>query len=160
MTDKYLRELIEQSNLIEGIDDPAEIDQSLVAWNDLITRKVLGHAAICKTQKVITLHQHNLMPHQRGYYRSMSQVNVIVGGYVAPSHTMVELLMGNWVLDYASLTPWEAHVRFEKIHPFVDGNGRTGRMLMWWHELSLGQEPTLIKASERQAYYAKLKEGR
>jgi Fic family protein len=159
-SDKHMRRLLGESNAIEDIFDPAEIEQSLLAWHDLISRETLSHGAICHTQKVITLHQDDLMPHQRGYYRSMSKVNIIVGNYHPPMAYMVDGRMDNWLLDYEALGPWEAHVRFEKIHPFVDGNGRTGRMLMWWQEVKLGQEPTVIMAADRQAYYRRLEKGR
>jgi hypothetical protein len=72
---------------------------------------------------------------------------------VMPPWTLVKGLMDNWLLDYRDLGPKNAHIRFERIHPFVDGNGRTGRMLMWWHERMLGLEPTLIKAEEKEKYY-------
>lgn len=29
-------------------------------------------------------------------------------------------------------TAWEAHLRYESLHPFTDGNGRSGRMLWYW----------------------------
>lgn len=36
------------------------------------------------------------------------------------------------------------HIRFERIHPFSDGNGRTGRIIMNKHLLDLGMAPVLI----------------
>lgn len=31
------------------------------------------------------------------------------------------------------IKPWEAHVEYELLHPFTDGNGRSGRALWLWH---------------------------
>lgn len=42
------------------------------------------------------------------------------------------------------LSPDEFYVEFEKIHPFVDGNGRTGKILHNWLLGTLG-DPVLIK---------------
>lgn len=157
---KLLKELIKQSNLIEGIDDPKEIKQSMYAWDYLIEQPDLSHSVICKVQKVITLHQAELMPHHRGYYRDMAQINVQVGRYTPPTYAEVPALMEHWVAEYSQMTPWEAHVEFERIHPFVDGNGRTGRMLMWWDEIRRGGEPTMIEATKRWDYYTALNDGR
>jgi Fic family protein len=157
MDEATLTDYVRESNAIEGIYDEAEIDRSMVAWEYLENLEAkLTHGIICRVQKVITLHQ-ALQPHQRGYYRDLSQTNVTVGNYLPPHYAMVQGLMDNWLLDYEELGPWKAHARFESIHPFVDGNGRTGRMLMWWQELQRGEKPTLIKATERQTYYDRLK---
>ena len=83
-------------------------------------------------------------------------MNVRVGGYVAPPWEKVPTLMGQWLREHAYLDPFEAHCRFERIHPFVDGNGRTGRMLLWWQQVRAGDEPLLIEAVGRFAYYAQL----
>ncbi len=44
------------------------------------------------------------------------------------------------------------HAQFEKIHPFYDGNGRTGRLLMFKECLKNGMTPFII-ADEYKAYY-------
>jgi len=72
-----------------------------------------------------------------GRYRTMS---VRVGRYIPPppgdvSGLMFELLTW-WNKEAANLSPVLSsaivHYRFEAIHPFADGNGRTGRALALW----------------------------
>ncbi len=46
----------------------------------------------------------------------------------------------------------EAHARFVSIHPFVDGNGRTARLLMNLMLLHSGYPPAIIKVSKRTEY--------
>jgi hypothetical protein len=47
-----------------------------------------------------------------------------------------------------------AHAYFELIHPFGDGNGRVGRLVMLWHCLQAGLMPPLINQSNKALYYA------
>ena len=50
------------------------------------------------------------------------------------------------------------HIEFEKIHPYLDGNGRTGRMLMNFLLLREGIAPLIIKKADREIYIRLLAE--
>jgi len=45
------------------------------------------------------------------------------------------------------------HVFFEHVHPFVDGNGRIGRMLMNWERIRAGLDILVIREDEKEKYY-------
>lgn len=45
------------------------------------------------------------------------------------------------------------HVRFERIHPFQDGNGRVGRLILFWQCLQNGIVPFIITEDLRLYYY-------
>lgn len=45
------------------------------------------------------------------------------------------------------------HMEFERIHPFIDGNGRTGRLLMNLELMQQGFPPINVKFSDRKRYY-------
>jgi Fic family protein len=160
MPDLDMRQHIRESNLIEGIEDPAEVDQSLKAWTYLIGQDQLTHEVVCKTQRLICANQTDLRDDQKGHYRSVSRVNVRVGSYVAPRWHEVDDLMAEWLDEHDRLSPWLNHVAFESVHPFVDGNGRTGRALYWWDQARAGEKPRLLKASERHKYYRELERAR
>lgn len=143
---------IHHSNLIENIDDPAEDAQSMIAWEYLKEQEVLTHDVIKKVQKIITLHQ-PLLPHQRGYYRDLSKTMVTVGGKACPHYFIVPHLMENWLLDFNKHPSLENHIKFEHIHPFADGNGRTGRMLCWWQDYKQGRPEWFFDFTRRKEYY-------
>ena len=51
------------------------------------------------------------------------------------------------------------HAEFVKIHPFIDGNGRTARLLMNFEVMKNGYPPIIIKNEERHKYYDALDVG-
>lgn len=88
------------------------------------------------------------------------------GGMTPPPWTEVPSLMGDWVdrvneLERGSLAFVEdvarAHCRFEQIHPFLDGNGRTGRLGLNLLLVRLGYPPAVIYKKQRAAYLLALR---
>jgi Fic family protein len=98
-------------------------------------RKLVTHEDIFRLHKIISsgvMHQG-----EAGRYRT---IRVRVGSYVPPPPEQVSGLMFEflewWNKTSAVLSPILSfaivHYRFEAIHPFADGNGRTGRALSLW----------------------------
>ena len=107
---------------------------------------------------------HNLImranaPVEAGCYR---QLDVKAAGteYVYPPHYLLHDLMTEfvtWLNSTAALQhpiqfAAEAHVRFVSIHPFRDGNGRTGRLLMNLLLLRTGYPIVVISNQVRKDY--------
>ena len=88
---------------------------------------------------------------------------VRVGPHLAPDWQDVENLIKNFtefINKNKKMNPIElagrAHYQFEKIHPFGDGNGRIGRLLMnfiLWHN---GYPMLIIEYKKRKSYYKAL----
>jgi len=87
---------------------------------------------------------------------------VRVGSYLAPDWHKVEGLMLNLTefVEESNLNPVElaarAHYIFEKIHPFGDGNGRIGRLLMNYILWQSGYPMLMIEYKRRKSYYKAL----
>lgn len=88
------------------------------------------------------------------------------GGMRPPDWPEVPALLGDWIADARSLRSAKAasdpeavarlHARFERIHPFLDGNGRTGRLVLNLLLVRLGYPPAIIYKGERSRYLTAL----
>jgi len=100
-----------------------------------------------------------------GRYRNR---NVLIQGaeHRPPSHILVAEQMKeliNWYYDKGQdLHPIERacrlHSEFVKIHPFIDGNGRTARLLLNFELMKNGYPIVIIKNEDRLDYYNALEE--
>ena len=94
-----------------------------------------------------------------GRFRQQGEY-VRVGPHIAPAPEHVERMMDNILIEYSSnLNPYfldkiaRFHLDFERIHPFCDGNGRLGRILINFQLLQLGLPRLIVRNSEKQKYY-------
>lgn len=85
---------------------------------------------------------------------------VRVGTYIAPAPEHLEAMVDALLLEYSSRhTEYflekiaKFHLEFEHIHPFCDGNGRIGRVLINYLLLQAGFPPIIIRDKEKATYY-------
>ena len=99
-----------------------------------------------------------------GHYRSIA-VRIAGSRVVLPNPRKVPDLMDEfeaWLISKPDLHPvafaGEAHYRLVTIHPFVDGNGRTARLLMNLLLMMQGYPPAIIRKRDRLKYLAALEQ--
>ena len=119
------------SSAIEGLSDTASIERC----SDSITlgldsRLPVGENLLLAMHRELMRSEPHASP---GAYR---RVNVVVGLHRPPDYTEVPRLMAqfNHFIANQTINPTfraaYGHIWFETIHPFTDGNGRTGRALV------------------------------
>lgn len=87
-----------------------------------------------------------------------------VGNMKTPLHEEVDNLMKDLLKEYNSKKEktfediLDFHVQFERIHPFQDGNGRIGRLIMFKECLKYNIVPFIIEDNLKMFYYRGLKE--
>lgn len=97
-------------------------------------------------------------PEDRGLYRRIP-VRIMGAFHEPPLPVMVPELMERLSAEFsdAKLHVIERaalfHLRFEGIHPFVDGNGRTGRLILNLMLMQGGYPPVNVKFADRRRYY-------
>ena len=180
LSEDFMIEYTYDSNAIEG--NALTLDETSVVIKEGITiaqkplkdhLEAIGHRdayyfveGLVKTQIPLsekTIKEiHTLVlidsPEQRGTYRSLP---VRVGSFLPCQPYLVPVEMEKLLADYngemQSLHVIERaalfHLRFETIHPFLDGNGRTGRLLLNFDLMQEGYPPINIKFSDRAKYY-------
>ena len=90
------------------------------------------------------------------------EIAQFASGMTPPTHPFVPSLMLTWVAKVNNLRNSDPvpiaervaalHAEFERIHPFLDGNGRAGRLLMNLMLIRLGYPPAIIEKKKRAAY--------
>lgn len=134
--DSPLKAFVRQSNAIEGITRPptkAEID----AHETILSLRMLAVDDIVNFVRVVAGVE----------IRSRSGMDVYVGNHVPPRGcpsivTRLDAILT--AINERRLSPWEAHIEYETLHPFLDCNGRSGRAIWLWQMGGVDRLPPLL----------------
>ncbi|MHB1664485.1 MAG: Fic family protein [bacterium] len=158
--------------LLHGVTiEGKPLKDHLEAINHVFAMKYIDKLAFdsdkkLKEPEILEIHKFiltDIRPEDAGAYRN---VNVRVSGYWRkfPKQEEVKELMDNFIKDMNSkighvhpvILSAKIHQGLVFIHPFIDGNGRTARLLMNLTLLRNGYPPACIYFHERKNYYAAL----
>lgn len=182
LRDEFLVEFTYNSNAIEGNTLTLQETSLIINEGITIAEKplkyhleVIGHKdayfyveslvkdKIPLTERVIkNIHSIVLMdkPQDKGVYRNVP-VRIMGAVHEPPQPWHVPIQMEQLLTEYEdmkkSLHPIERvalfHLKFESIHPFIDGNGRTGRLLINLELMKEGYPAINVKFTDRRKYY-------
>ncbi len=147
IAEKPIKEHLEAIGHKDAFDYVMELTDSKTALSERVIKDI--HSLVLMGDR-----------ENRGIYRRMP-VMIIGSEHTPPQPYLVPKLMEELVHDYNDKYDTadiieavsELHLKFEGIHPFIDGNGRTGRLLLNFELMKCGFLPVNIKFTERMKYY-------
>ncbi len=154
-TDMVLRGLtIDQKPLKDHMEAVGHKEAFYYICELVKERKPLTESIIKQIHSLVLVDK----PSDRGVYRRVP-VRIMGAVHIPPQPYAVEPKMAELLQDYEKDNRniveklAEFHIRFESIHPFIDGNGRTGRLLVNLELMKAGYPPIDIKFTDRKRYY-------
>lgn len=159
-----IKDFLMESNAIESVYSAESLEDSLKAWDYALKNK--GKFDADYVLGVHGLLMQRLNPSIAGQFRDC---DVWIGGERKVNLTPdgFRNIVGQWCLDFQEQlkhlkdysrenrekTAEQNHIKFEGIHPFADGNGRTGRLLMNIQRLLFGLPILIIHEGDEQMDY-------
>lgn len=124
-----LEDFIRESNRIEGINrEPTQ--EEIVAHEVLLVNKEI---TVRDLEAFVSIIQPKTRWTPAAILRNKEGLNVRVGDYYPPlGGPAIEPQLVRLLHSVTASNSFETHLAYEQLHPFTDGNGRSGRALWLW----------------------------
>lgn len=160
-------EFLQQSNAIEKVFEPECLDLAIKAWEYLMSQDVMSIETVLNTHRIF-MDSREAWDDQtasavgKEFVGKFRNGTVYIGNKAALPHQFIDEKIEFWVHSMNCEQPEQAdletlskhlHVLYEYIHPFWDGNGRSGRMFMNWWRIKHGLPLLIIHTGVEQYEY-------
>lgn len=146
---------LRESNAIEEVYDDVSLVDSYLAWEYLSKVSTLTVKDLLTVHSILMDNQPISLKHKGDFRDVPVRIGYSVKSMPKPViHSLVEDLLDEMNKNVDPSDAVLHHVQFENIHPFIDGNGRTGRLLLNWELVThLGYNLLVYKAEEKHEKY-------
>ena len=139
-----LKRFVAESNRIEGITRrPTEAEvaahETLLALDEITIADLEAFVGVVAPGKPL---------------RRLPGMDVRVGRYIAPpGGPQIEEQLGMLLASARARNAHQVHISYEKLHPFMDGNGRSGRAIWLWMMFRGWDDPYALQRGFLHSFY-------
>ena len=166
ITEKMFNKVVESKELIKNLNQRELFSiKNLASLNDKVINDTIKDNLQDIDTRAIKQWHYNLMTGIRsdaGEYSTNHRIIPNSQEIILTDPRDISEELERWTTKYTNVKTLRdiamAHSHFELIHPFGDGNGRIGRMIIAIHSIKAGYIPPMINKSNKALYYVFLKD--
>lgn len=152
LTTRNILYLLRESNSIEREFDSLALLDAYYAWEFIQKFEIKNlNISVLEQLHLTLMNNRSTIPEdEKGVIRNFP---IRIGNKIkSQPKIVIESLLKDWIDRVKDINndSIQLHIEYENIHPWADGNGRTGRILLWW--LQSKRRENLTKITERNKY--------